>query len=163
MGSLISGWQTARNCCCCLVAKLCLTHCDPMDCSPPDSSVHGICSSDGKESACNAGDPSLIPGSGRSPGEGNGSPLPSSCPENPMHRGAWRGTVHSVTKSQTGLSDCYYRQDYWSGSPFPPPGDLPDPGIEPTPLSSHWQLGSLPLSHQRASREQFSKTHTSPG
>ena len=108
VGSFISGWQTARNCPCCLVAKLCLTHCDPMDCSPPDSSIHGICSSDGKESACNAGDPGSIPGSGKSPGEGNGNPLQYSCPENPMHRGAWRGTVHSVTKSQAGLSDYYY-------------------------------------------------------
>ena len=44
--------------------------------------------SDGKESACNAGDPGLIPGSGRSPGEGNGYPLQYSCLENPMDRGA---------------------------------------------------------------------------
>ena len=53
----------------------------------------------GKESACNAGDPSLIPGSGRSPGEGNGYPLQYSCLENPMDRGAWRATVHGVAKS----------------------------------------------------------------
>ncbi len=45
--------------------------------------------SDGKESACNAGDPGSIPGSGRSPGEGNGNPLQYSCLENPMDRGAW--------------------------------------------------------------------------
>ena len=45
--------------------------------------------SDGKESACNAGDPGLIPGSGRSPGEGNGYPLQYSCLGNPMDRGAW--------------------------------------------------------------------------
>ena len=44
---------------------------------------------DGKESACNAGDPGLIPGSGRSPGEGNGNPLQYYCLENPMDRGAW--------------------------------------------------------------------------
>ena len=43
--------------------------------------------SDGKESACNAGDLGLIPGSGRSPGEGNGNPLHYSCLENPMERG----------------------------------------------------------------------------
>ena len=43
----------------------------------------------GKESACNAGDLSLIPGSGRSPGEGNGNPLQYSCLENSMDRGAW--------------------------------------------------------------------------
>ena len=49
--------------------------------------------SDGKEFACNAGDPGSIPGSGRSPGEGNGNPLQYCCPENPMDRGAWRATV----------------------------------------------------------------------
>ena len=43
--------------------------------------------SDGKESACNVGDPGLIPGSGRSPGEGNGNPLQYSCLENSMDRG----------------------------------------------------------------------------
>ena len=42
-----------------------------------------------KASACNAGDPGLIPGSGRSPGEGNGNPLQYSCLENPMDGGAW--------------------------------------------------------------------------
>ena len=42
----------------------------------------------GKASACNAGDLGLIPGSGRSPGEGNGNPLQNSCLENPMDRGA---------------------------------------------------------------------------
>ena len=51
--------------------------------------------SDGKESVCNAGDPSSIPGLGRSPGEGNGNPFQYSCLENPMDRGAWRvATVH---------------------------------------------------------------------
>ena len=45
--------------------------------------------SDGKASVCNAGDPGLIPGLGRSPGEGNGSPFQYSCLENPMDRGAW--------------------------------------------------------------------------
>ena len=57
--------------------------------------------SDNKESAYNAGDPGSIPGSGRSPGEGNGYPLQYSCLENPMDRGAWRATVHGVAKSQT--------------------------------------------------------------
>ena len=52
-------------------------------------------SSDGKESACNAGDPGLIPGEERSPGEGNGSPLQYSCLENPMDREAWWATDHS--------------------------------------------------------------------
>ena len=61
--------------------------------------------SDGKESACSAGDPGSIPGSGRSPGEGNGNSLQYSCLENPMDGGAWWATVHGVTKSQTRLSD----------------------------------------------------------
>ena len=98
-----------------------------MDCSLPGSSVHGIFqarvwewgaiafsdpneldhtnykgfphSSVGKESACNAGDLGLIPGSGRSPGEGNGNPLQYLCLENPIDRGAWQATVHSVAQS----------------------------------------------------------------
>jgi len=115
------------------VAQSCPTLCDPMDCSIPVSSVHGIFQarvlewvaisfsrgsswprdwtrspilqadallseppgkpnyggSDGKASVCNVGDPGLIPGSGRSPGEGNGNPLQYSCLENSMDRGAW--------------------------------------------------------------------------
>ena len=61
--------------------------------------------SHGKESACNAGNLGLIPGSGRSPVGGTGNPLQSSCLENPTDRAAWRATVHEVTKSQTQLSD----------------------------------------------------------
>ena len=61
--------------------------------------------SDGKESAYTAGDPGLIAGSGRPPGEGNGNPLQYSCLESSMDRGAWQATVHGVTKSQTQLSD----------------------------------------------------------
>ena len=53
--------------------------------------------SDGKESACNAGNLGLIPGSEKSPGEGNGTPLQYSCLENPMDRGAWWATVYGVT------------------------------------------------------------------
>ena len=55
--------------------------------------------------ARDAGDAGLIPGWGRSPRVGNGNPLQYSCLENPMDRGAWRATVHGVTKSQTRLSD----------------------------------------------------------
>ena len=58
-----------------------------------------------KASARNAGDLGLIPGSGRSPGEGNGNPLQYSCLENSMNRGAWWATVHRVAKSRTRLSD----------------------------------------------------------
>ena len=61
--------------------------------------------SDGKVSACNAGDTGLIPGSWRSPGEGNGNPLQDFCLENCMDGGAWRATAHGGAKSQTWLSD----------------------------------------------------------
>ena len=61
-------------------------------------------SSDGKESACSAGDLGSIPGSGRSPGEGNGKPFQYSCLEHPVDRGAWQATAHEVVKSQTRLS-----------------------------------------------------------
>ena len=54
-----------------------------------------------QESACNAGDMDSIPGSGRSPGEGNGSPLQYSCLGNPMNREVWPATVHSIAKSWT--------------------------------------------------------------
>ena len=60
--------------------------------------------SDGKESACNAGDPSSIPGSERSLEKGNGNPLQYSCLENSMDRRAWRATVHGVAKSWTRLN-----------------------------------------------------------
>ena len=61
--------------------------------------------SDGKESACNVGDPGLIPGLGLSPGERNGIPLQYSCLENSKDRGAWGATVYGVAESQTQLSD----------------------------------------------------------
>ena len=57
-----------------------------------------------KASACNAGDLGSIPGSGRSPGEGDGNPLQYSCLENPMDVGAWSAIVHGVAKSRTWLS-----------------------------------------------------------
>ena len=62
----------------------------------PDSSV-------GKEFACNAGDPGLIPGSGRSPGEGNGNLLQCYCLENPMDRVIWQVPVHVVTRVRHDL------------------------------------------------------------
>ena len=58
-------------------------------------------SSDGNASACNAGDLGLIPGSGWSPGEGNGNPLQYSCLENSRNRGAWKATVHEVAELDT--------------------------------------------------------------
>ena len=94
------------------VAKSCLTLCDPMDCSPLASSVHRILQarilewvaiSSSRESACNAGDLGLIPGLGRCPEEGNGSPLQHSYLENSKDRGAWRATVHGVAKSRPDI------------------------------------------------------------
>ena len=61
--------------------------------------------SDGKESACNEGDPGWMPGSGRPPGEGHGYPLQCSRLENPTDRGTWQATVHGAAKSRTRLGD----------------------------------------------------------
>ena len=69
------------------------------------SQVYLPCCSDGEESACNAGDLGSIPGSGRSPGKGNGNPLQYSCLGNPTQRGAWGATVRGVTKSRARPSD----------------------------------------------------------
>ena len=63
-----------------------------------------------KESACSVGDPGLIPGLGRSSGEGNGNPL-HSCLENPTNGGAWEATVHGVAKSRTRLS--HFTLQFW--------------------------------------------------
>ena len=60
-----------------------------------------LCGSTGKESACNAGDLGLIPGLGRSPGEGKGYPLQYSGLENSVDRGIWQATVHEVTALKT--------------------------------------------------------------
>ena len=74
-----------------------------------------------KESACNSGDVGLIPGSERSPGEGNGNLLHYSCLGNPMDYSPPGSSVRGIIT----------RQEYWSRLPFPSPGDLPDPGIKP--------------------------------
>ena len=66
---------------------------------------HFLRGSEVKVPAWNAGDLGLIPGLGRSPGEGNGNPLQYSCLENPMEGGAWWAIVHGVAKSRTRLSD----------------------------------------------------------
>ena len=58
-----------------------------------------------KNPAARAGDAGSVPGSGTSPGGGNGNPLQYSCLENPMDRGAWEAIVHGVTKSCVRLSD----------------------------------------------------------
>ena len=61
--------------------------------------------SDSKASACNAGDPGLIPGWGRSPGEGNGNPLQYACLENSMNGGAWLASIYGAAKSWTQMSN----------------------------------------------------------
>ena len=63
--------------------------------------------SDSKESAYKAGDPNLIPGSGRSTGEEHGNPLQYSCPENSTDRGAWQATVHEVPRVRHNLMTNY--------------------------------------------------------
>ena len=63
-------------------------------------------------SAHNAEDLGSIPGSGRSPGEGNGNPLQYSCLENPMDGGAWWAAVHGVARSRTRLSDTTHSKHF---------------------------------------------------
>ena len=67
--------------------------------------------SEGKESTCNAGDLGLIPGSERSPGEGNTNPLQYSCLENSMDRGAWWVTVHGIAKSWIMTENVFKRTE----------------------------------------------------
>ena len=69
-----------------------------------NDNLETLCS-DNKEFAYNEGDPGLIPGSGRYPGEGNVNPFQYPCLENSMDSGAWWVTVHGVSKSQTRLSN----------------------------------------------------------
>ena len=82
--------------------------------------------SDSKASAYSAGDLGSIPGSGRAPGEGNGTPLQYSCLENPVDRGAWWAAFYGVTKSQTRLSDFTFFQDdlTTAGRPGSNPGSV---------------------------------------
>ena len=68
----------------------------------------------GKESACNAGDPGLIPESGRSPGEGNGNPLQYSRLENPVDRGAWQAIVHRVKRVGHDLATKERERERWN-------------------------------------------------
>ena len=79
----------------------------------PDSLIKGVLGvSDGKESTHNARDLGSIPGSGRSPGEGNGYALQYFCQENSRDRGVWWATVHGVAKSQTVGLWCWNRLIY---------------------------------------------------
>ena len=86
--------------------NICCIHCVPVK----HSCLHSFKNklgfpggSDSKESACDAGDPGLIPELGRSPAEGNGNPPQCSYLENSMDRGAWWTIVHGVTKSRIRL------------------------------------------------------------
>ena len=68
--------------------------------------------SDGKASAYNVGDLGSIPGSGISPGEGNGNPLQYSCLENPVDRGVWRATVHGMAGVIHNLGLYHHHSEY---------------------------------------------------
>ena len=67
-----------------------------------------------KNPPANAGDAGSIPGSGRSPGVGNGNPLQYSCLGNPMDRGAWWAIVHRITKSRMQLQQLNTYAYYFS-------------------------------------------------
>ena len=71
-------------------------------------------SSDGKESACNVGDPNSITVSGRSSGGSHGNPLQYSFPENPMDRGAWKATIHEVTRVRHDLATKEKERDIYT-------------------------------------------------
>ena len=95
-----------------------------------DVSVLNLGGSDGKGSACNVGDPCSIPGSGSSPGEGNGSPLQWFCLKNSMNREAWQFTVHGIARvrsdwatftsihfnSYVVIFHCYFNLHFPSGT-----------------------------------------------
>ena len=90
-----------------LVTQSCPALCDPMDCSPPGSFVRGFPgSSADKESACNAGDPGLIPGLGRSTGEGIGYPLQYS----------WASVVAQLVKNLPAMQETWARFLSWEDS-----------------------------------------------
>ena len=82
-------------------------------CSPPFLSLSFPGGSDGKASVYNMGDLGSIPGSGRSPGGGNGNTLQYSCLENPMDGGTWWAIDHGVAKSQTQLSKFTSLHEWW--------------------------------------------------
>ena len=81
--------------------------------------------SKGKESACKAADLGLIPGSGRSPGEGNGNPFQYSCLEDPMDRGTWRAIVHGVAESDITEQLTFYTSEGLHRAPLQVPETSP--------------------------------------
>ena len=72
----------------------------------------------------------------------------------------WLFATLGTIDSQAPMSMEFFRQEYWSRLPFPPPGHLPDPGFELTSASTAWQEDSLPLSHQRSPFRAPPHTHT---
>ena len=84
------------------------------------------------------GDLGSIPGLGRSPGEGNGNPLQYSFLENPMDRGAWQATVHSIAKSQTQPSTIDFTDSSVSRSVMP--DSLQPHGLQPTGFICLWDF-----------------------
>ena len=102
----------------------------------------------GENLPANAGAASLIPGSGRFPGEGNGIPLQYSCLGNPMDRGAWRATVFSVAKSWTRLSMHSWHSIYQFSSVSQSCPTLCNPTDCSTPgLPVHHQLPECAQTH----------------
>ena len=114
--------------------------------------------SNGKESACSAGNPGSIPGLGRSPGEGNGNPLQYPCLENSLDRGAWRATVQRVITYSILLGrrrnqwwTCGLRNGFWEGVAGVLSSNLrgltPGNAEEPRNVQNHlrpWWLGGAP-------------------
>ena len=87
----------------------------------------------------------------------------NACMLNHFSRVRFFGTWWTVA-CQAPLSMGFFRQEFWSELPFPPPGDLPDPGIEPaSPVSPSLQVESLLLSYQRSQREQSMVSNTPDG
>ena len=145
--SNFNGNITSKNCCCCSVAKSCPTLCDPMNCSTPGFPVFHYLLEFAQTHAHWVSD-TIQPSRPR---------WPPSLPAFNLFQ-----TSHCVcmlscsvmsnsfatpqtVALQAPLSMGFSRQEYWSGLPFPSPGNLPDPGIKPT--SPALQVGSLPLSH----------------
>ena len=134
----------------CEVAQLCLTLCDPVDCSPPGSSVHGILQARILEwVAVPVSRGSFEP---RSPTLQEDA-SPAEPPGKPKYYIERKVKVKSLSRVrlfaipwtvvyQASLSMGFSRQEYWSGLPFPSPGDLPDPGIDPR--SPALQADALP-------------------
>ena len=88
-----------------------------------------------------------------------------SPPPYPAHTCVSNSATIRTVAHQVPIPVGFPRQEYWSGLPFPPPGDLPDPGIKP--MSLHWQADSLPLRHQWSSppsacTHTHTHTHTHP-